>query len=231
MSTDQLHGKAFEDRIKAALFRGAADGGRSATSEFDVEPKFDKTYFLATSIKSAKHSKSAIVGLSDASRFWKNDLPFRMLVGLYHQRDRRKEFFEVHEFLLHGAMHQKLKGDISYEEVNGIHRDMSVKNFPRGTHVQARAFVRERLNAIKEKSGAIILNPKIDSKGQRRLQCSVNLGKLIAIAEAGDPYHSPETNLISNSNYRLFTDSIGTDFLPFYVAGTARELSTGSQES
>lgn len=229
MSTDQLHGKDFENWIKGALFRGAPDHGRSGTSEFDVEAEFDRTYFLATSIKASKHTKSSIVHLSDAGRFWKNDKPFRMLVGLYRQLLDRKEFFEVHEFLLHGDMLNALKGELTYEEVHSFHRDISIRNFPLGTHTQARLFARHRLTALKDRRGAIVLNPKIDSKSQRRLQCSVKLGMLIDIAQTSPLYRSAETGIISNSNYTIYTESIGTGFLPVRIKGSARELSKRSE--
>lgn len=224
MSTDQLHGKAFEDRIKAALFRGSSDGGRSATSKFDVEAHFDKAYQLPTSIKSAKHIGNVTIGLSDASRFWLNVDPFRMIVGLYQQCDFRKEFFEVHEFFIHGDMYSKLKGEITYCEVNNLHKDMGIKNYPKGCHLQARDFAHQEVLNIKSKGGAIILNPKIDSKTQRRLQCSIKLQELIDITESGIPYRSSETGIIANSNHKVFTDNIGTDYLPFYISGTSRKF-------
>jgi hypothetical protein len=43
MTRNQLHGKKFEDLIKACgLFSGSADGGRSATASFDIEAKYDR---------------------------------------------------------------------------------------------------------------------------------------------------------------------------------------------
>lgn len=224
MSRDQLHGKAFEDQIKAALFRGSADEGRTATSKFDIEPKFDKTYYLATSIKSAKNTRSLSVGLSAATRFWENTEPFRMIVGLYTQQADRKRFDVVHEVLIHGDMFGHLKGAISYPEVESVHVGMGIKNFPRGTHAAARSWAKAQLDPLRKRQGIVVLNPKIDSKDQRRLQCSLKLGELIDLACAAPPYRDPDRALIANTNHRVYTDSIGASFLPFFVAGGSREF-------
>ncbi len=51
--------------------------------------------------------------------------------------------------------------------------------FPKGQHEAARAWAQAQKKSFANHTSAISLNPKIDSKSQRRLQCSVSLGTLI----------------------------------------------------
>ena len=86
-SHNQMHGKSFENIIKATnciVTSAATDRERSSNSKLDIDGSDDRAHGLPTSIKS---SKTNMVGLSDARQFWQSfDLaPYRMLVGRYRQ--------------------------------------------------------------------------------------------------------------------------------------------------
>jgi hypothetical protein len=211
MTRNQLHGKTFEDFIKACgLFPGSADGGRSVTASFDIEAKFDKQRGLPTSIKS---TGSDTVGLSDARRFWQIDEAYRMIVGRYQQEDGVKVFDQAHEFLLDPLILAELRGDISYEEVKVFHHGLSLDAFPKGSHEEARVWAQAQKEVYVGRGNAIILNPKIDSKKQRRLQCSVSLTTLIERCS-------------ENERYILHTDWIGDVRLPIELSSGVREFGT-----
>ena len=178
MTRNQLHGKKFEDFIKGCgRFPGASDAERSVTASFDIEARFDRKHGLPTSIKATGNSG---VALSDARRFWSLNEAFRMIVGVYRQEAEQKVFAQVHEFVLTPEMLLTLRGTVTLNEVTRLHEGIGSAHFPVGDHVNARRWVKTELAMLRSTYGAVKLNPKIDSKDQRRVQCSVPLAALIA---------------------------------------------------
>jgi len=208
MSRNQLDGKRFEGVIKAMVFPGSEDHSRTPTAKFDIEAKFDKARGLPTSIKS---SKSNTIGLSDARAFFSLNQDFRMLIGRYEQSDQKKSFYSVHELILKPATLRNLRGDMSYETVKHFHDEISLKNFPSGEHVAARNRAKSLKSKLEGVKTDIILNPKIDSNTQRRLQCSVNLQNLIKVCE-------------NFGEYKLHSESIGNLPLPWQQISSPRKF-------
>jgi hypothetical protein len=209
MTRNQLHGKKFEDFIKACgLFPGASDAGRGVTSGFDIEARFDRVRRLPTSVKASGNDS---IALSDARRFFAIDFPFRMIVGRYRQQQQQKIFGQIHEFIVTEAALSALTGDLSLAMVTDFHNGLGLANFPKGQHVAARVWAAEQKILLSDLTTRIILNPKIDSKSQRRLQCSVRLmdltetcqklGEYILHSEAIGDYALP---VIQNSARRTF---------------------------
>ena len=205
----QFHGKSFEDWVKGCRFPGAADGGRSNTADFDVEARFDRGLGLPTSIKSGRGRH---VALSDARRFWAIGREFRLLYGQYRQIGDEKNFGLVHEFLITPDILNGLRGEITAVDVEALHVGLGLALFPEGQHFAARAWVRAEKAKLSGRRGQIILNPKIDSKKQRRLQCSIKLGDLIAACEP-------------SGRYILHHQKVGTCFLPFRLESAKRQFS------
>jgi len=209
MTRNQLHGKTFEDYIKACgLFAGSSDGGRSATATFDIEAKYDKSSGLPTSIKS---TGSNTVELADARRFWMIDEPHRMIVGQYKQDGAYKIFTVVHEFIITNSNLAHLRGELTHHSVAAFHNGLLLNHFPKGTHIEARKWAKTQKVALAGYNTLIKLHPKIDSRSQRRLQCSVALDVLI---ETSEP----------NGHYTRHTESIGGFPLPQRLMSTAREF-------
>jgi hypothetical protein len=163
---------------------------------------------LPTSIKS---TGSNIVGLSDARSFFAISEKFRMLVGRYKQAGPHKVFKTVHEFILTPTILADLRGEVTWEDVDKFHNGLRLDAFPVGSHPEARQWARQRKVAIADKRSMITLNPKIDSKRQRRLQCSLRLSELIELC-------SP------HETYKLHEDSIGDLVLPIKQISSARHL-------
>jgi hypothetical protein len=209
MTNNQHHGKKFEDLIKSCgLFSGSADGGRLPTARFDIEAKYDKSLALPTSIKS---TGSNIVGLSDARGFFSTTEKYRMLVGRYRQVGPYKQFHNVHEFVLTPEILAKLRGEVTLEDVAAFHHGLLLTSFPVGSHETARKWARQRKAELANKRSMITLNPKIDRKRQRRLQCSLRLLELIELCEL-------------DGHYRLHEGNIGDLVLPVSQISSARHL-------
>lgn len=219
MSRNQLHGKRFEDVVKASgLFPGSADFGRPVDAGFDIEAQFDKVLGLPTSVKS---SSASGVALADARRYWAHQQPFRLLIGSYRQNTDWKEFYAVHEIIVHGPMFDSLCGSVTLAEVTQFHDGFSLSRFPKGQHAAARFSATERLRELKPRLGLVTLNRKIDSFSQRRLQCSITLTKLVALASAAPSYQGPTG---PTANYSLHEDRLGSVKLPVSIASSAREF-------
>jgi hypothetical protein len=171
MSTNQLHGKTYEDYVKSA-FQGSADHARLPSSSWDIEKKFDKIKSLPTSIKT---TKSGIVDLADARKFWLINEPYRLLIAKYRQSSDIKIFHTLYEFEISKEEHFALLGNISYSEVEEFHN--ALLSYKKGFHKEARVFAKQKKAELKSES-IVQLNQKIGHDIQRRLQCSVKIDEL-----------------------------------------------------
>ncbi len=211
-SDNQMHGKSFENMIKAAngIFTyAAADRKRSPHDRFDISADDDRERGFPTSIKSTGNN---IVSLSDARQFWQlfEFVPYRILVGTYRQDAQTKVFNRIHEIIMRERYRSVVLGDISESEIRAFHDQ--IKSFGPGHEEQARAsaWAKKHKRKLQSMGGLITLNPKIDSKTQRRLQCSISLGKLIEILEDDD--------------YDLHSKRFGALPLPLQIVSGTRKL-------
>lgn len=195
----QIHGKVFEDTIKACeLFSSSADRGRSNTASFDIESEFDKKDQLPISIKTTKNKT---VGLADARRFFSLDQDFKMIIGCYTQDQNIKSFHSIYEVLIRKNDHKLLTNGVSVSFVKSFHEILSIDSI----HDFNKA--RELSHAIKsvDFGSKVVLNPKIDSKKQRRLQASISLDVLVETCE-----------------YRLYQDTFSNIVLPLKIVSPSR---------
>ncbi len=208
-SKNQMHGKSFENMIKAAGVFGwaAADRKRTPNDRFDLGSVDDGRSGLPTSIKS---TKSNMVGLSDARQFWRSfdSVPYRLPVGSYSQQAGFKVFGAIHEILLRESYRAALLGRMTEAKVEQFHNGLKTFGTGRDGQIRASAWARERKRELRPDTGLVTLNPKIDSKNQRRLQCSVRLSKLIEMLDADD--------------YVIHTNSFGTLALPLRIVSGKR---------
>ena len=174
MKSSQKHGKIIEDMIKSSFY-GSSDNSRKHTSEFDIEASFDKALSIPTNIKTCKDGCNPSVCLADARRFWKRNCKHRLLVLPYCQESDIKIFNSVFEFIFNESSLSNLKGNICFEDICDIHNELKEYEYQ-----EARNIAKENIsNLLKYKKSIIKLNPKIDSKYQRRLQCSISLCDLV----------------------------------------------------
>lgn len=227
MSTNQLHGKTFETEVITTCFGLTEEHVKSisSTAVFDIpfgvttclHPSGDPVSIKTAAVKAAK--RAASICLSDARRVWAWDGPLIVVVGLYAQVAEKKVFHTVYECHLRLDAKQRvaLHGDLTLSEVAGFHEHL--KSFGLGLHVEARNWAKQRKKELSARTGAIQLNPKIDSKMQRRLQCSIKLEHLLAAC--------PET--------MSFTQTDTGDYrglaLPFSVQSSARQFSSADNQS
>lgn len=180
----QYHGNAFEDTIiyfttgvnkteysKFIPYTASMDIQQGTLSDSNV------------SVKTSKDGK--YVCGADALNFYKHTSvsEFKLVVGVYHQTGNTKRYGSIYEFDFSPDIHPIVWGGLSETDL------LSYKNYI--TSIPAGRDAQKEHNKIwKEKRKALMktlsvkpiiqLNPKIDSKNQRRLQCSMTLNNMVA---------------------------------------------------
>jgi hypothetical protein len=173
MTEVQAHGFSFEKWIRDHFFAGYTgsymqkwDVPSDQNIHSVVPSQFQR---LPVSIKTAKAGSP--IGLGDVLRQRQIDHDFLMIVGFWEQRTQTEKWFvDIGCALFRAVDWQTLWGQLTLAEILEI--DAVVKN--QSTHY---SIVRAEAQAWKKcpsvKTASLVINPKIDSKTQRRIQCSV----------------------------------------------------------
>ena len=231
MSTNQNHGKTFEREVITTCFGVTEDEADnfSNTAVFDIpfgittcqHPTGDPVSIKTAAIKAA--AKTATVCLSDARRVWSWNRPLILVVGVYTQTKTEgqnlKAFHTVYEFHLRLTEKERgrLYGALTLADVSTFHE--TLRTFGPGEHEKARAWSKAEKRRLAPKTGDIQLNPKIDSKTQRRLQCSIRLALLVTACEQTKRFSKEETG-----TYRGLP-------LPFCIDSSPRVFSGGEEST
>lgn len=175
MTAHQSHGKRFEQKILEVL--GLEE--TAPTARFDSAASDNHPYPL--SIKSRKGTKKT-VECGDARRMLTVDQPFVLVVGDYAINNGEKFYHHIHEFTFQQDDWNAVVQDIPFAEIAEFHDQLT--HFPEGAHQEARAFARVKNKTLKQHEYNMSFHPKIDSKAQRRLQCSVSMDVLMTHASS-----------------------------------------------
>lgn len=166
----QLHGFDFENWIKKTFF---ADFTVSYSNKWDVPAEFnileivpEKFRHLPVSIKTCKNR--CPIGFGDALRQFKNKEDFLLIVGFWEQSGVNKNFVSIEAVKISAKTWSNLFKPLTEDNLKLL--DSTIKN--KETHYSE---VRKTAQKIKQAFPLtkIVLNPKIDSGIQRRLQCGV----------------------------------------------------------
>ena len=163
----QSHGYQWERWVQDTFF----DGYRveNYTQEWDVNREANKKYGgVPVSIKFTKYGTS--VDLGDAIRQFSIDEKFMIIIGYWKQEGNRKRVVNIVAPVLTPEEWHKLFEPIKKEDLENLDGVVKNRDLP---HRQA-ALEASKIKRAKPFTQALMtLNPKIDSKGQRRLQCSL----------------------------------------------------------
>lgn len=182
LGKNQLHGKFFENLVKETFLKGKNDNAK-ALDAFDIKACTE----TGNSPVSVKMTKTETVGLADAYRAFQINHDFKMIVGTYIQDGSMKSIRQIYEFNITASEWETIKGNIPIESISNFNQ--SIKFFPTGKHKEAREYSKKFKKDIhKQYQSYIDLNPKIDSKNQRRLQCSISIYDLKEIVKDWTPY-------------------------------------------
>ena len=196
----QAHGNKFEDivtRERTGLSKKEYDGLKKNgyTSSFDLSKGLKVEYDA-----SIKTTGNNTICCSDIMRMMKHN-DYRLIVGCYDQIDDKKVFHTQYEFFIQPNDYLTLWGDMDFQRVEGF-VDF-VKNIPEGKEARdSTKFTRDNLQESVSCDKALFsINPKVDSKKQRRVQCSLKLDELKA---SGVEYEAKPIRITIESKKRTF---------------------------
>ena len=174
MTEVQRHGLDFEKWVRDSFFSqyvGVQGQEWDVPAENNCHPKVPEAFRgIPVSIKSKKFKNS--IELGDILRQRAIDCTFLMIVGFWQQRTPREKWIvDIGVCLFKPSAWNSLWGSLKLSQIRQI--DAVVKDS--SSHYSVR---RERAQTWKRttpevQSSSIVVNPKIDSKRQRRIQCSL----------------------------------------------------------
>ncbi|WP_395715615.1 hypothetical protein [Prosthecobacter sp.] len=169
----QSHGFTFEKWVKQQFF-GGYEG--SYMQKWDVAAEHNNSVRipecfrnLPVSIKTAK--RGSPIGLGDVLRQRQIDQPFVMIVGFWEQTSKtEKRITEVGYARFTADTWESLWGELCVDQLREL--DRVVKNLNEHYSTVRQKAKLWKVQAV-VRSCKIVINPKIDSKVQRRIQCSL----------------------------------------------------------
>lgn len=219
-NTSQQHGIDFENLVKGAhLFKGACNAYRPGNAIYDIKGCHDEELGLDTSVKV---TGSGTLYLADARRFYDIPVAHRFIVGEWIQgNDRTKYFTKIHEIIAPLRIINRLRGDLTAEEVRAFHN--RITSYPVGNEAAtkaARMAAKEMKAAAAGRHGLVSLDFKID-EGARRLQLSIKLEDLIAEVINEPDYVGRQSN---KPLYTLYDKEFFQYPVPIALLSTSRVI-------
>ena len=191
INNSQLHGKIFEELIKNKL--GIKEEIKM-NEQFDIPKEIiekvkgenvsnkilNEIPTVSFSIKTKKRSKTQNerFDLADAKRIFSIEEDFKLIVGLFEQKKDKKIISEVLEYSVGKEELQKLKGTLTKDKIEKFEKEIKAIE----DYKVAREYAKkEKSKIVNENKTIIQLNHKIDSKKQRREQCSIKRKEMESI--------------------------------------------------
>lgn len=178
----QRHGVEFETWVRDTFF----DGYRpiNYTQKWDIPAEANRRHgAVPVNPKAAKYNTP--IDLGDALRQFDIDEPFILLIGYWRQHGPEKRFVTLIAPTVDPGTWRKLWGPITRADLEAL--DALIKDRTR-TPQEVRRLAQAMKRRPPYNQGVIVLNPKIDTKGQRRLQCSLRFADVFThLAPDSDP--------------------------------------------
>ncbi len=196
----QAHGNYFED-LKIREITGYSKDEYDSMKDNGYTSSMDIVKGLYSdrdvSIKTTKGRK---VDCGDILRR-RSETEYDIIIGVWDQVGGRKIFHTEYTFHIKPEHETLLWGKMSYEKLREFNE--YIKSIPEGRTAQQDTKVeRQVLKTITEDADAQMkIHPKVDSKKQRRVQCSFNIDRLI---KAGVEYEAKPIRLTIDSKSRTF---------------------------
>ncbi len=187
----QQHGLVFETWIRDTFFEGYRPA--SYTQPWDIPAAANRAHGgIPVNPKATKHGTP--IDLGDALRQFAIDEPFLLVVGFWRQEGEAKRFVNAIAPRIEPAVWRKLWGGITLADLQRLDAVIKDKTL---TPKAARAAAAKIKNAPPFTRAIVVLNPKIDDYGQRRLQCSLRFADLFK-------YLAPDANPRAQENPALW---------------------------
>jgi len=169
----QSHGLVWDSEIREKVF--GLPQCINDTKKYDVDCSDNK--YCPDENVSIKTTCSANIDCGDIIRFYNNDFTenkyTNIIIIVYEQHVNTKQIKEIIEFKYNADIRNFLFGTITKEEIEEYNKH--IKSIPKGpvsqeiktTYIQMKQELQARHNMF------INISPKVDSKSQRRVQCSI----------------------------------------------------------
>lgn len=179
MAEVQAHGNKYED-YKIRQLTGLSKKEYDKLKKNGYTSPFDLVKGLKVDFDGAiKTTGNNTVCCSDIQRMYGHG-DYTLIVGAYNQVDNKKVFHTEYQFFIKKEDFDKLWGNTSVEKLNEyVNKVKSVKNGKEAQEEYQKVAESWKLD-VKDDNALFVINPKVDSKKQRRVQCSLHIDKLIA---------------------------------------------------
>jgi hypothetical protein len=167
----QSHGLFWDSEIRQKVF--GLPECKNDTQKYDVS--CSKNKFNPQENISIKTSGNSNIDCGDIMRFYDRDdeTDITIILVRYEQINNKKKIKEIIEINYSDEMRNILFGSVTPDILNEYVQ--LIKNIPNGTVTEAiKKNYKEQKNKIQETYNMKInISPKVDSKKQRRVQCSI----------------------------------------------------------
>jgi hypothetical protein len=182
MSKNQLHGKFFEKDFLKQYYRLSEE----VIQKIPNTSIFDLPIGIASNENvSIKTTKSKCICLGDVKRIFQyiqnlnNGEKIKLFILEYKQQGVFKNLKFIYEINFNQQFHKELFSNINLSEIQKVIQ--YIKSIPSGrASDQCKKEYKKFCKILSVDSGKIKYNPKVDSKNQRRLQCSFDITKMDA---------------------------------------------------
>ena len=174
----QAHGNYYED-LKTRQITGLSKADYDALKENGYTSGMDIMKGLMSPYDySIKTSKGNTVDCGDILRR-RQETDYNLVVGCYSQVGDNKVFYSEYTFYIRPEHESILWGRMNYNQL-AEYVDY-IKNIPAGREAQQETKTERTVlkNCVEDKKALFKIHPKVDSKKQRRVQCSVKMSDLI----------------------------------------------------
>ena len=174
----QAHGNYYED-LKTRQITGLSKADYDALKENGYTSGMDIMKGLLSAYDySIKTSQGNKVDCGDILRR-RQETDYNLVVGCYSQVGDNKVFYSEYTFYIRPEHERKLWGKMNYNQL-AEYVDY-IKNIPAGRDAQQETKTERTVlkNCIEDKNALFRIHPKVDSKKQRRVQCSVKMSDLM----------------------------------------------------
>ena len=192
----QAHGNSYENDVimsRTGYTKDEYDAlkGGGYTDEFDLVDGLIVDYN-----GSVKSTGNNTIDCADIQKKMEHT-EYNLIVGQYDQVGDTKVFHTEYEFYITPADYGVLWGKMKKEHIDAFVG--YVKSIPKGKEAQQETKVARKVfkEEIEDKQALYTINAKVDSKSQRRVQCSLKISELIAAGIKYEQrsieyqYHSP----------------------------------------
>ena len=174
----QAHGNYYED-LKTRQITGLSKVYYDSLKENGYTSGMDiMKGLLSISDYSIKTTNGNKIDCGDVLRR-RQETDYILVVGVYSQVGENKVFHTEYTFYIKPEHEQKLWGRMNYNQL-AEYVDY-IKNIPAGKEAQQETKTERTVlkNCIEDKNALVKIHPKVDSKKQRRVQCSLNIKELL----------------------------------------------------